>query len=92
MLWSNILSDIDILSNRNRGTCCWVEIVKAVVLRIRKLQKSGLEKMLEEQMYREAEWSWEREGKTMANLRFLSLDMPFWFSHIPWDSYLSFLI
>lgn len=36
--------------------------------------------MLEGQMYREAERSWEREGESMANLRLFPFDVTFLFS------------
>lgn len=57
--FNQIISDTDILTNQNRGSCYWVGDHKG--LRIYKLKKSGLEKMMEQQMYREGEWSWQRK-------------------------------
>lgn len=85
--FNQIIFDIDILINKSRS-CWWVGNYEG--LRTYKLKKNWLEKMLDEQIYREATWYCESENENIANIRFFSLDLPFWFSCIPYDFSLTF--
>lgn len=78
MLWSNkILSYIDILTNRDGGSWCWVGDHKVCGPKNMETKKKWVGKKCWKSKCTEKLGGPDKEDESMANLRFFSLDIPF---------------